>query len=209
LTIWRRIRAVIWSLFNWKYYFRLIFQSIEIKHVQANDLLCELAKERVSPAFGADGGGGPVAGDDVGLVGQGQQTGVNGIENLIRVAAGEVGAADAAGEKSVAGYDHLERDEVETDGALRVAGGMEDVGGIVFEADHQAVVEALVGRSCFGDGTASDPGSLLVHHGEQGKVAFVEQDGCAGEALELERSADVVDVGVGDEDLLELEAVGV
>ena len=45
-----------------------------------------------------------------------------------------------------------------------------------------------------------------VHHLEQGQVVLVEKDGRAGEALELERAADVVDVGVGDEDLLEVEA---
>jgi hypothetical protein len=41
---------------------------------------------------------------------------------------------------------------------------------------------------------------------EEGQVVFVEENGRSGEPLELERAADVVDVGVGDEDLLELEA---
>src|SRR5208337_3783439 len=35
---------------------------------------------------------------------------------------------------------------------------------------------------------------------------FVQKDGRTGEPLELERAAYVVDVGVGDENLLELEA---
>ena len=54
----------------------------------------------------------------------------------------------------------------------------------------------------------TDPGGLVGHHLEQGKVVFVEKDGGAGEGLEFERATDVVDVGVGDENLLELEAEG-
>ena len=41
-----------------------------------------------------------------------------------------------------------------------------------------------------------------MHHLEQGKVRFVEVDRCAGEGSELEGPADVVDVCMGDEDLL-------
>ena len=78
----------------------------------------------------------------------------------------------------------------------------------MLEADNEAVGEALIGRGDFRCIDA-EPGSLLVHHGEEGQVVFVQQDGSAGEALELERAANVVNVGVGDEDLLELEAEGV
>ncbi len=52
----------------------------------------------------------------------------------------------------------------------------------------------------------AEPGGLLGHDLQLGQIVFVEEDGRAGEALELERAADVVDVGVGDEDLLEREA---
>ena len=43
---------------------------------------------------------------------------------------------------------------------------------------------------------------------EQGKIVLVEEDGSAGQGFELEGAADVVDVGVGDEDLLEGETEG-
>ncbi len=49
------------------------------------------------------------------------------------------------------------------------------------------------------------PGGLLVHNFELGQIVFVEIDGRAGECFELERAAHVVDVGVGNENLLQLE----
>jgi hypothetical protein len=65
--------------------------------------------------------------------------------------------------------------------------------------------QAGVGFFGFRSGDA-EPAGLGFHDGEQRQVVFIEQDGCAGEALEAQCSADVVDVGVGDEDLLQLEA---
>ena len=73
----------------------------------------------------ANGGGWAVAGDDFGFVGQGEQAGLDGVDDLVVVAAGQVGPADAAGEECVSGEDHLERLEMEADGALGMAGGVE------------------------------------------------------------------------------------
>ena len=47
--------------------------------------------------------------------GKSQQTGLDGFDDLVEVAAGQVGAPDAAGEERVAGDDHLERREVEAE----------------------------------------------------------------------------------------------
>ena len=88
----------------------------------------QLLQEWICSAFGADGGGWSVAGNDPGFVGEGQQAGVDGVDDLLEVAAGQVGAADAAGKERVAGEDHLERSEVKADGALGVAGGVQDLG---------------------------------------------------------------------------------
>ena len=80
------------------------------------------------------------------------------------------------------------------------------LGGIVLEAhDCRPSVRLSSGGATSGRPMPSHA-AWAVHHFEQRQVVFVEEDGRAGEALELERAADVVDVGVGDENLLELEA---
>ena len=56
-------------------------------------------------------------------------------------------------------------------------------------------------------GGDAEPAGLDVHHLDQRQVARVVEDGRAGELLEAVGSGDVVDVGVGDEDLLDGEVV--
>ena len=97
--------------------------------------------------------------------------------------------------------------EVEADAALGVAGGVEDFAGEIGQADLRAVVGAGVGRGDFG-GLNAEPSGLHLHHGELGQVVLIQKNGCAGDALERDGSAHVVDVGVGDDDLLEGELVG-
>ena len=77
----------------------------------------------------ADGGARAVAGDDDGCVGERQQLLVDGADEHGAVAAGQVGAADRAGEEGVAGEQQMLRGEVEADAALGVAGGVKDVAG--------------------------------------------------------------------------------
>jgi hypothetical protein len=48
---------------------------------------------------------------------------------------------------------------------------------------------------------------LNVHHFDQGQVVLVVEDGGAGELFEAVGAGDVVDVGVGDDDLLDGEVV--
>lgn len=94
---------------------------------------------------------------------------------------------------------------MEADGALGVAGRVQDVGGVAGQADALPLGKAFIGRSGFRRGDA-EPGGLHFHHVEQCEIVLVKQDGCAGEPLEAECAADMVDVGVGYENLLELEA---
>ncbi len=68
------------------------------------------------------------------------------------------------------------------------------------------VFEAGVGWSDFGRWNA-EPSSLNVHHLYQGKVVLVVEDGRSGELLEALGSGDVIDVSVGDDDLLDGELV--
>jgi len=173
-----------------------------------------MLEKGVGVALDTDGGGRAVAGDDAGGVGEWQQVVVDGVEQLAGIAAGQVGAADRAGEEGVAGDEEALLGEVEADAALGVAGGMEDAAGeagLAFlraraDGDDAAVGEVVVGRGDLGEGDA-EPAGLDVHHLDEGKVVLVVEDGGAGELLEALGSGDVVDMGVGDEDLLDGEVV--
>jgi hypothetical protein len=155
--------------------------------------------------FGADGGEGAMARQDLGVVGKGQKPGFDGLDDLARVAAGEIGAADAAGKKGIAGDDHLERREMKTNRTLGVPRCVQHVGRVTIETNAKAILEADVGGGHVGC-RDTDPCCLLLHHFEKGEIVLVEQDGSAREVLQLECAADMVDVAVGDQDLLELES---
>jgi len=77
----------------------------------------------------AYGGGGAVAGDYEGFVGEGEEFVVEGMDDFFEGAAGQVGAADAAGEEGVSGDEFFLGGKIKTDAALGVSGGEEDVGG--------------------------------------------------------------------------------
>jgi hypothetical protein len=147
-----------------------------------------------------------VAWDDSDVVGEGEEAVVYGGDELAGVAAGEVGSAHGAGKEGVSGEEEGVVGEVEADTALGVAGGMEDGAGEADDGDAFAVVEGVVGGRDLGGGDA-EPAGLHVHHFDQGQVVLVVEDGGSGEALEAVSSGDVVDVGVGDDDLADGEVV--
>ncbi len=165
-----------------------------------------LYEEWVAVLFLAYGGGRAVAWEDFGLFWQNQQASFDRVDDLTTVAAGQVGAAYAAGEQGIACDEQIEWSEVQADAALGVAGGVNDLGWIGVQADFEAVLEAGVGGLGF-RGVDAYPTGLNFHHLQERDVVFIEEDGCSGEAFELECSADVVDVGVGDQDLFELEVL--
>jgi hypothetical protein len=148
-----------------------------------------------------------VAGDDRRVVWQGKKTLMDRTEKLAGVAAGQVGAADGAGEERVSGEEEGLGGDVETDAAFSVAGGVEDGAGEAGNGDELAVLEGVVGGGDGGGGDA-EPAGLNVHHFDQGEIVLVVEDGSAGELLEAMGSGDVVDVGVGDDDFFDGEAVG-
>jgi hypothetical protein len=164
-----------------------------------------------------DGGSGSVAGNYGDVVGKGEEALVDRGEELRGIASGKVGAAYGTGEESVAGEEEGLVREVEADAAFGVAGGVEDGAGEArstalgggfdgSDGDELAVVEGVVGGGDGGGGDA-EPAGLNVHHFDQGEVALVVEDGGAGELLEAVSAGDVVDVGVGDDDLLDGERV--
>ncbi len=130
------------------------------------------------------------------------------VRSWLGVASGEVGAAYGAGEEGVSGDEKGVVGEVEADAALGVAGGVEDGAGESGDGDGAAVGEVVVGGGDLGGGDA-EPAGLDVHHFDQGEIELVVEDGGSGELLEAVGSGDVVDVGVGDDDLLDGEVVAV
>jgi hypothetical protein len=147
-----------------------------------------------------------VSGDDGDLVWEGEETVVDRREELASVSSWEVGTADGAGEEGVSGEEESLVGKVEADAAFSVAGSVEDGSGETGYGDEFAVVEGVV-RVGDDRGGDAEPAGLDVHHLDQRQVVFVVEDGSAGELLESVGSGDVVDVGVGDDDLLDGEVV--
>jgi hypothetical protein len=140
------------------------------------------------------------------FVGESEQALVDGVQELVGVASGKVGAADGAGEESVPGEEEFLVGKVEADGAFGVSGGVEDGTRKPGDGYALAVFEGGVGTED-GGGWDAEPFGLDVHDFDQGQVVLVVEDGCAGDLFQAVGAGDVVDVGVGDDDLLDGEVV--
>ena len=97
--------------------------------------------------------------------------------------------------------------EIEADAAFGVAWGVDDRAGDASYGDELAIFERVI-WGWDGGGGDTEPASLNVHHFDQREVVLVIENGRAGELLEAMGSGDVVDVGVGDDDLFDREVVG-
>ena len=97
---------------------------------------------------------------------------------------------------------------MQADAALGVARSVENIAAKARNGDDATVFQGIVGRVDFG-GWHAEPAGLDVHHLDQGKIAGIVEDGRAGELFEAGGAGDVVDVGVGDEYLLDGEVVTV
>ena len=104
----------------------------------------------------------------------------------------------------IAGHQQLERSKVQAHRPLGMAGGVQDLGGVVLQSHDLAIRQASVGRSHLRR-MHPDPRRLRIHHFEQWQIVLVEINGRARQLLELQRPAHVVDMRVGYDDLLELE----
>jgi hypothetical protein len=163
-------------------------------------------EEGIGLAFIADGGEFAMAGHDYSFIGQGQQRVVQRVQYFLHRSAREISAADGPGEEGVAGDEFFLGREVEADAAFGVAGSMEDVGGERTGSNGFAGRNAAVDFN-FAWIAHADPCGLRVEHFQKSVVVLVEQDGSAGGGAEFHGSADVVDVGVGDDDLFDLQVV--
>ena len=163
-------------------------------------------QEWIAFFFFSDGGERAVAGDNESVLRQGTGKVVDGAHDFFGGAAGKIGAADGAGKKCVAGDQFALRRKIKADAAFGVAGsrdhlGFDRAGGQLVAGADAAIDFDFAGRA------HTDPGGLCIEHLQQGVVILVEQDGCVGGGAQLHGSADVVDVGVSDDNLLDLEIV--
>lgn len=129
---------------------------------------------------------------------------MDGLDELPGIASGEIGATNGTGKKCISGEDQGLLRKIEADAALGMTGSMQNGAAQPGDGYGLAVFEAGVGWGDFGRGNA-EPSGLYVHHLYQGQVVLVVEDGRAGEALEPLGSCDVVDVGMGHNDLLDGE----
>jgi hypothetical protein len=147
-----------------------------------------------------------VSGDDYDFVGKRQKAVMDGTDELFFVTSGEVCSAYGTCEEGVSGDEQGLVREIKARAALGVAGGVEDYAGETGDGDGLVVGEVGVGRSDFRSRNA-EPACLFVHHLDQGDVKLVIEDGGAGETLQLLGAGDVVDMSVGNHNLLEGELV--
>lgn len=171
-----------------------------------NDRILLRHEERIRSSLMADGRDGSVSWNQARFIGKVEKPGVNGVNDLLVIAAGQIGTPNAASEECVAGDNHFERRELQADGAQGMARSVEDDGWVRVESNQATVGETFIGRCGFRRGDTK-PGCLLIHHGQQGKVILVEVDRRATEAFETECSTDVIDVSVSNENLFQLQAV--
>ncbi len=147
-----------------------------------------------------------MAGDDHGVIRECEHGVVQRAQDFLHRSAGQVGASDGAGEESVAGDQFLVGGKIEADAAFRVSGRVQDAGAERARGDGFSALDILIDNDRARWGHA-DPVGLLVEHFQQSIVILVQQDGRSRGRAQLHGSADVVDVGMGDHDLLDLQIV--
>ncbi len=74
------------------------------------------------------------------------------------------------------------------------------------ETDRHSIIGARVGRGGFRGGNAEPPG-LHLHGAQQTQVVLIEIHRRTGRPFQQERSTHVIDVGMGDNNLAQREAM--
>jgi hypothetical protein len=160
----------------------------------------ELLQVGVVLGLGADGGGGTVAVVDDGFGREGQEFGTDAGDQLAKVAAGEIRAADGAGKESVADEDGFFLGAVKADAAGGVAGGVQDPQRDAGGLDEVAFFENAVGGGRF-KRIAEHQRKVGLRIDEHIGVSAVDRDRDAGPcAAEGFDAGDVVDVAVREDD---------
>ena len=131
---------------------------------------------------------------------------MDGVEDLPLIAQPEVGATDAAAEEGVPGEQEVLGGEVQADAAGGVAWCVQNVDRMGTELEGSTVFGTQVRRQDGGFGDA-EKGCLLRHERDKRKIELMVEDGSAGAFAECPCGCDVVDVGVGDDDVGDAEPV--
>ena len=147
-----------------------------------------------------------MAWNDDGLIGQGEDAVAQGAHDFLKRSSGEIGAANASREQGVACDEQFFRWKIEADAALGVAGSMENVRRQAARPQRFAICDTRFDCDFARRGNA-DPRCLYVEHFQQCIIVLIEQDWCARLRAQLHRSAYVIDVGMGDDDLLHIKLV--
>ena len=122
--------------------------------------------------------------------------------DLPGVAAGQIGAADTAGKERIAGNEQALRLRVEAAGALRVAGSKNHPQRKARQPHHLSVGQFAVWRMHLGR-LQSHPSSLRIHAVQEIKIGRMQQHRRAGQLAQSGRRAGVVQMRMGEQDLLE------
>src|SRR5438270_9034950 len=147
-----------------------------------------------------------MAWNDDGLIGQDEDAVAQGAHDFLKRSSGEIGAANASREQGVACDQQFFRGKIEADAALGMAGSMENVRRQAARPQRFAICDTRFDGDFARRGDA-DPRGLCVEHFRQRIVILIEQDWGARLRAQLHRSAYVIDVGVGDDDLLYYQVV--
>jgi hypothetical protein len=126
--------------------------------------------------------------------------------DFLERSSGEIGAADASREQGVAGDQQFFRGKIEADAAFGVSGSVENVRRQAARPQQFAVCDTRFDCN-FSRRGYSDPCGLHVEHFQQRIVILIEQDLRARLCAQLHGSAYVIDVGMGDDDLLHFQLV--
>ena len=155
------------------------------------------AQEGVGGALAADGGRGAMAAQHDRLIRKREQLPANARDQGVVVPAGEVGAADRAGEEGITGKDDSSPTRLTLSGGMagRVA-HREPVAG-----DHDGVPgRQRVMRRRRRRQPEAEPEALLGEGVVEGAIPRVKPDGRPGGGVHLGHADDVVEMGVGEPD---------
>ena len=147
-----------------------------------------------------------MSGHDDGLVRQRQHGAVQRLHDLFVRATRQVGAANRSREQRISRDQLLLGREIQADAALGVTRRMQNFRNQATRADLVARAEAGVDHDLFRRAHA-DPSGLHGQHLQQGIIVLVQQNRRAGQPLQLGRSTHVINVRVGDDDLLHRQPV--
>jgi hypothetical protein len=148
-----------------------------------------------------------VAWEDEGVIREGVEASLDAGGELLDGTAWEVGSADGTGEEGVADEGNVVGFAIEGDAAGGMAWGVEDGEGAVADGECVVVVEEAVWPWA-GDGRAAEHAEVEAGIAEPVFFGFVDEDGdCFEGTADVGDAGDVVDVGVGEDEGVEDDAV--